>query len=194
MIYTFMHLKFAMTKEAIHLCTVQENDPNLTGKKYILIQQCILEKFLVSSFFISRNFLLAFLPFDNYLGEFLPVYKVGHVVVAHFCQLEDILDDKPANDNDDKRLVMMMLVRRIELVMTMMIKAVLVALMKLLLEDFAQFFFLQTLFVPCCHKHDCTIDLDCGIDDDDDQENDDDVGENDCDHHHTSGLNGQSSL
>ena len=103
MIYTFMHLKFAMTKEAIHLCTVQENDPNLTGKKYILIQQCILEKFLVSSFFISRNFLLAFLPFDNYLGEFLPVYKVGHVVVAHFCQLEDILDDKPANDNDYKR-------------------------------------------------------------------------------------------
>ena len=48
--------------------------------------------------------MLAFLPFDNYLGEFLPVYKVGHVVVAHFCQLEDILDDKPANDNDDKRI------------------------------------------------------------------------------------------
>ena len=147
--------KVCKDKGAIHLCTVQENDPNLTGKKYILIQQCILEKFLVSSFFISRNFLLAFLPFDNYLGEFLPVYKVGHVVVAHFCQLEDILDDKPANDNDDKRLVMMMLVRRIELVMTMMIMAVLVALMKILLEDFAQFFFLQTLFVPCCHKHDC---------------------------------------
>ena len=39
-----------------------------------------------------------------------------------------------------------------------------------------------------------TIDLDCGIDDGDDQENGDDVGENDCDHHHTSGLNGQSSL
>ena len=73
-------------------------------KKDILIQQCNLEKFLVSSFFILRNFLLAFLPFDNYLGEFLPVYKVGHVVVAHFCQLEDILDDKPANDNDDKRI------------------------------------------------------------------------------------------
>ena len=49
----------------------------------------------------------------------------------------------------------MILVRRIELVLTMMIKAVLVALMKILLEDFAQFFFLQTLFVPCCHKHDC---------------------------------------
>ena len=69
-----------------------------------------------------------------------------------------------------------MLVRRIELVMTMMIMAVLVALMKILLEDFAQFFFLQTLFVPCCHKHDCHT---TGDDDDD---------------HHTSGLNGQSSL
>ena len=155
MIYTFMHLKFAMTREQFTCVQYRRMIRTSLEKKDILIQQCNLEKFLVSSFFISRNFLLAFLPFDNYLGEFLPVYKVGHVVVAHFCQLEDILDDKPANDNDDKRLVMMMLVRRIELVMTMMIKAVLVALMKILLEDFAQFFFLQTLFVPCCHKHDC---------------------------------------
>ena len=31
--------------------------------------------------------------------------------------------------------------------------------MKILLEDFAQFFFLQTLFVPCCHKHDLVVAL-----------------------------------
>ena len=40
-----------------------------------------------------------------------------------------------------------------------------------------------------------TIDLDCGIDDGDGQENYDDVGnDGDDDHHHTSGLSGQSSL
>ena len=96
-----MHLKLAMTREQFTCVQYRRMIRTSLEKKDILIQQCILEKFLVSSFFISRNFLLAFLPFDNYLGEFLPVDKVRHVVVAHFCQLEDILDDKPANDNDD---------------------------------------------------------------------------------------------
>ena len=103
MIYTFVHLKLAMTREQFTCVQYRRMIRTSLENKDILIQQCILEKFLVSSFFILRNFLLAFLPFDNYLGEFLPVYKVGHVVVAHFCQLEDILDDKPANDNDYKR-------------------------------------------------------------------------------------------
>ena len=31
----------------------------------------------------------------------MPVHNVGHIVVAHFCQFEDILDDKPAHGGDD---------------------------------------------------------------------------------------------
>ena len=31
----------------------------------------------------------------------MPVHNVGHIVVAHFCQFEHILDDKPAHGVDD---------------------------------------------------------------------------------------------
>ena len=31
----------------------------------------------------------------------LPVHNVSHIVVAHFCQFENILDDKPAHGVDD---------------------------------------------------------------------------------------------
>ena len=31
----------------------------------------------------------------------MPVHNVGHIVVAHFCQFEHILDDKPAHGGDD---------------------------------------------------------------------------------------------
>ena len=63
MIYTFVHLKLAMTKEAIHLCTVQENDPNLTGKKRYFDSAMYLGKVPCLEFFHLKEFLVGFFAF-----------------------------------------------------------------------------------------------------------------------------------